>query len=146
MRALLLVVPPLAALLSGCTAAQLARNTVTQAHSHTDIVYRQVLDNLAASECNPEVLPHFSVVGTGGTLVIDDANANLGLAWDASSFIGTTLGLGASRSFEDGWTLAPVVDPDKLRAMRPRSKSSPAAKRTIRPAIPCCSPILAPTT
>lgn len=102
----------------GCTSAQLAHNTVTQANSHTDILYRQVLDNLAASECNRDVLPHFSVVGTGGTMVIDSASAEVGLAWDARSFIGSTLGLGGAREFEDSWTLAPIVNPDKLRAMR----------------------------
>jgi hypothetical protein len=104
--------------LAGCTAAQLAHNTVTQAHSHTDILYRQVLDNLAAAECNPDVLPHFSVVGTGGTTVIDAASANVGFDWDARTFLGTSLGLGGAREFEDGWTLAPTVNPDKLRAMR----------------------------
>jgi hypothetical protein len=102
----------------GCTHRQLAHNTVTQANTHTDIIYRQVLNNLAASECNPEVLPHFSVVGTGGTLVIDSANTSLGLDWDAFGFTGASLGLGADRSFEDGWTLAPVTNPDKLRAIR----------------------------
>jgi hypothetical protein len=108
----------LAVLQAGCTHRQLARNTVTQANTHTDIIYRQVLNNLAASECNPDVLPHFSVVGTGGTLVIDSANTNLGLNWDAFGFTGASLGLGADRAFEDGWTLAPVTNPDKLRAIR----------------------------
>ena len=113
----LIVVAALAAI-AGCTHVQLARNTVTQANSHTDIHYRQVLNNLAAFECNPNVLPHFSVIGTGGTQVTDIANSNLGLAWDARSFIGSTLGFGGEREMEDGWTLAPVVNPDKLRAIR----------------------------
>lgn len=102
----------------GCIHRQLARNTVTQANTHTDIIYRQVMNNLAASECNPDVLPHFSVIGTGGTLVIDSGNTNLGLDWDAFGFTGASLGVGADRSFEDGWTLAPVTNPDKLRAIR----------------------------
>ena len=118
MRAASTLIAIAALQLAGCTAAQLAHNTVTQAHSHTDILYRQVLDNLAAAESNPEVLPHFSVVGTGGTLVIDSASANVGFDWDARTFLGTSLGFGGSRGFEDGWTLAPVVNPDKLRAMR----------------------------
>lgn len=118
MRMAFILIAAAVAPLSGCTTAQLARNTVTQAHSHTDILYRQVLDNLAAAECNPDVLPHFSVVGTGGTLIIDSASANVGFDWDARTFLGSSLGLGGSRAFEDGWTLAPVVNPDKLRAMR----------------------------
>jgi hypothetical protein len=108
----------LAFMQAGCTHRQLAHNTITQANTHTDIIYRQVLNNLAAAECNPDVLPHFSVVGTGGTLVIDSANTNLGLTWDAFGFTGASLGLGADRAFEDGWTLAPVTNPDKLRAIR----------------------------
>ena len=103
---------------AGCTSRVLARNTVTQANTITDIHYRQVLTNLVSYEGNPDVLPHFSVVGTGGTLVVDSGNGNLGFAWDDRTFLGTTLGFGAERTFEDGWTLAPVVDPDKLRAIR----------------------------
>ena len=103
---------------SGCTHWQLKHNTVMQANTITDIHYKQVLNNLAAIESNPHGLPHFAVVGAGGTLVVDGANVNFGLSWDNTTLIGQALDLGGSRTFEDGWTVAPIVDPDKLRAMR----------------------------
>src|SRR5207249_7870315 len=66
----------LAAACAGCTHCQLSRSTVRQAGTITDLHYTQVLGNLAAFHCNPDVLPHFAVVGTGGTAVTDQASVN----------------------------------------------------------------------
>ena len=107
-----------AAACTGCTHRQLDRSTLRQAGTVTDIQYRQVLNNLAAFHCNPDVLPHFAVVGTGGTAVTDQASANVELEWDARTITRELLGLGASREVQEQWTLAPVVNPDKLRAIR----------------------------
>ena len=71
----------LAAACTGCTHCQLSRSTVRQAGTVTDLHYQQVLGNLAAFHCNPDVLPHFAVVGTGGTAVtvaiVDYGSGNL---------------------------------------------------------------------
>jgi len=108
----------LAAACTGCTHCQLSRSTVRQAGTITDLHYKQVLSNLATSQCNPDLLPHFAVVGTGGTSVSDQATANVELEWDARTITRELLGLGASREVQEQWTLAPVVNPDKLRAIR----------------------------
>ena len=44
--------------------------------------------------------------------------ANVELEWDARSIVRELLGIGATRQIEEQWTLAPVVNPDKLRAIR----------------------------
>ena len=53
----------IAALSSGCTHLQLSRSTLRQAGAITDLEYKQVVSNLAAYHCNPDVLPHFAIVG-----------------------------------------------------------------------------------
>ena len=103
---------------TGCTHCQLSRSTLQQANTITDLQYHQVLSNLALFHCNPDVLPHFSVVGTGGTSVSDQGMANVELEWDARTLTHELLGVGGSREIQEQWTLAPVVNPDKLRAIR----------------------------
>lgn len=102
----------------GCTHSQLLRSTLNQARTITDIEYDQVLTNLAMVQANPDVLPCFAVVGTGGTGVTDQATANTELEWDPATLARKLFGLNASRQVEEQWTLAPVVNPDKLRALR----------------------------
>src|SRR4051812_49177860 len=103
---------------AGCTHCQLSRSTLRQANTITDLQYNQVLSNLALFHCSPDVIPHFAVVGTGGTSVSDEGTANVELEWDARTITRELLGLGASREIQEQWTLAPVVNPDKLRAIR----------------------------
>jgi hypothetical protein len=102
----------------GCTHLQLSRSTTHQALTISDIHYDQVLSNLASFECNPNVLPHFAIVGAGGTLVHDEATANMELEWDTSTLARKLLGLSGTRQVEEQWTLAPIINPDKLRAIR----------------------------
>jgi hypothetical protein len=103
---------------AGCTHLQLSRSTTQQAHTISDIHYEEVLSNLASYECNPNVLPHFAIVGAGGTLVHDEATANMELEWNAGSLARKLFGLSGTRQVEEQWTMAPVVNPDKLRAIR----------------------------
>jgi hypothetical protein len=105
-------------LISGCTHLQLQTSTVKQAESITELFYRQVLNNLAMFHCQPDALPHFSVTGTGGTSVNDHGEATAEFEWDPFSIARQQLGLGGSREIEEQWTLAPVVNPEKLRAIR----------------------------
>jgi len=103
---------------AGCTHLQLSRSTLRQAGTITDLEYKQVMSNLASYHCNPDVLPHFAVVGTGGTSITDLGGVNVELEWDATSLIRELLGLQATREVQEQWTLAPVVNPDKLRAIK----------------------------
>src|SRR4051812_22775252 len=115
-RSLLLLLATVPSL--GCTHLQLSRSTSYQARTISDIHYDQVLSNLASYECNPNVLPHFAIVGAGGTLVHDEATANMELEWNAGSLARKLFGLSGTRQVEEQWTMAPVVNPDKLRAIR----------------------------
>jgi hypothetical protein len=103
---------------AGCTHVQLRRSTLDQASTITGLQYQQVLSNLASFHCHPEVLPHLAVVGTGGTSVSDEGTTNVELEWDPSQLVKTLLGLEGKRQIEEQWTLAPVINPDKLRAIR----------------------------
>ena len=103
---------------TGCTHRQLDRSTLRQAGTVTDIQYRQVLNNLAMVHANPDILPYFAVVGTGGTAVTDQASVNAELEWTGSALFRQMYVPGASREVQEQWTLAPVVNPDKLRAIR----------------------------
>ena len=107
-----------AATCTGCTHAQLGRSTLRQANTITDLQYKQVLNNLASSHRNPDVLPHFAVVGTGGTSVNDQASVNVELEWMPSAIAREMLAPGVARAVEEQWTLAPIIHPDKLRAIR----------------------------
>jgi hypothetical protein len=102
----------------GCTHHQLAHSTLQQAGTITDLHYKQVLSNIASYHTNAEVLPHFAVVGTGGTSVSDQASANAELEWVTGNIFRQMYVPGASRTVDEQWTMAPVVNPDKLRAMR----------------------------
>src|SRR4051794_3835710 len=106
------------ALSGGCTHRQLRRSTLSQAQTITDIQYDQVLTNLAMVRANPDVLPYFAVVGTGGTGVSDQGTASTELEWDTMTLARKMFGLNASRQVEEQWTMAPLVNPDKLRAIR----------------------------
>lgn len=64
------------------------------------------------------MLPNFAVVGTGGALVSDEGATNVELEWDPSQLAKSLLGLEGRRTIEEQWTLAPVINPDKLRAIR----------------------------
>jgi hypothetical protein len=103
---------------SGCTHVQLRRSTLDQASTITSLQYQQVLSNMAAFHCHPEVLPHLAVVGTGGALVSDEGATNVELEWDPSRLVKSLLGLEGRRKIQEQWTLAPVINPDKLRAIR----------------------------
>ena len=76
---------------SGCTHTQLSHSALHQADTTTDLQYNQVLSNLALFHCNPDALPHFSVVGTGGASVTDQGMAALGAA-DAANEAGASQG------------------------------------------------------
>ncbi|SFH73353.1 hypothetical protein [Planctomicrobium piriforme] len=104
--------------LSGCTHLQLSRSAVKQSESVTDLIYQQILDNLALFHCQPDALAHFAVVGTGGTAVNDHGEAGLELEWDPFSIVREQLGLSGFREIQEQWTLAPIVNPEKLRAIR----------------------------
>jgi hypothetical protein len=103
---------------AGCTHHQLRHSTLQQAGTITDIHYHQVLSNIASYHDNLDVLPHFAVVGTGGSSVNDQVSAFAELEWNPSTFARQMYVPQVSREVQGQWTLAPVINPDKLRAIR----------------------------
>jgi hypothetical protein len=105
-------------LLSGCTHIQLQHSTLKQETTLTDLQYRQVLNNLAMLIQNRGANPYFALSSGGTVQVSDTGSGMLGLTWDPFGFTGTSLGLGGSRNLTEAWSLAPVLNPDKINRMR----------------------------
>jgi hypothetical protein len=101
---------------SGCAHVQLAKNTVRQARTLSDIYEQQVLDNVAKFVYNFNSLPHFAIADGGTTAVNDQllGNGNLLLPIGTNS----SLGINGQRQCNDAWTLTPISDPRKLELMR----------------------------
>lgn len=105
-------------LCSGCTHCQLRRSTTNQEGTLPDLLFHEVLDNVARFQCNPGTLPYFAYASFGNSQVTDSGTATGGLGWDARSIVSETLGLNAERSVVEGWNLIPINDPGRLLAMR----------------------------
>lgn len=103
---------------SGCTHAQLRRSTVGQSSIVADIYQQQVLDNLARFVRDPNALPFFAVPREGYTTVVDLAEANGGISWDATQFSDAMLGGRGSRQIQQNYELVPISDPRKLELIR----------------------------
>lgn len=100
----------------GCTHGQLRYSSTRQGGTLTDIQYKQVLDNLAMFVANPDALPYFATAGSGSTQITDTTGLNA-LTWNWHPFSGVATLLG-TRGIVEQWGLAPVLEPDRLKAMR----------------------------
>lgn len=123
MRASILVIAAgLATCSAGCTHMRLEKNTVQLSASLTDLRYKQVLNNLAMIAHNSSMLPYYSIISGGTSQVVDSANINGGLGWGWDFTTGAnnsqTLGLGGSHETTENWSLDPLHDPERLKAMR----------------------------
>lgn len=99
---------------TGCTSLQLTRSTARQAATVNDLLYQQVLDNLAMYCLNPHALPSLATVKTGATQVGDTGSVGiLGVA-GLDSPVGASPTLAATRSVVDQWGTAPVTDENAL--------------------------------
>src|SRR5437667_11915450 len=105
-------------LLAGCTHQHLQLNTTAQIRTMMEIHQKQVLDNLALFIVNPEATPSFAVAGGGTTAINDSVGAGLGLNYTRVLFERWNLTSSASRGMSENWTLASIVDPEKLLLMR----------------------------
>jgi hypothetical protein len=80
--------------------------------------YHQVMDNLARIATDPGALPYFGVIEAGTTQISDSGSLTGSLGWDPHGLVSEMLGASGSRNINDQWTLDPIVNPDRLRAMR----------------------------
>ena len=115
MRNLLLVMAVCAC--HGCTMMSLERQTVTQTDTAIDIRYREVMDNLALIARNPSALPSYATIYSGTASVQDTGQliSTTTLPWSVGS---EALNPSFMRQIGDNWVLDPLVDPEKMEAIR----------------------------
>ena len=115
------------ACLAGCQELRLKDKTVTLATTTSDLLYQQVLDNLARLIQNPATLPYFDGPALGTAQVQCSVQANYIPGVDLLT-TGTKMGkyyfdkqgglLGGSYVGQEAWQIAPLVDPDRLYLMQ----------------------------
>ncbi len=103
---------------SGCTHAQLRRNTVNQMSTVHDLQQQQMLDNLAMFVQNRAAYPYFSVVTQGTSTLTDTGSLAATNSWSrvGGSFVFNSLGINPtdSRAAAEAWTINPINDSVKL--------------------------------
>ncbi len=105
--------------LSGCNAQQLRFTTMRLSETVPDLQERQVIENFARIAANPGALPYYTVISNGTVNVNDSGSGGLyALTLQHRFFPSATLDASASRSITGNWTLNPMSNPDRLRAMR----------------------------
>lgn len=103
---------------TGCTHNFLRRNTIRQASTISDVLYFQVMDNIATFCANQGALPHFAILNDGTTQATDQATPMGGLKWNPTTITEETLGLNANRQLTENWKMAPVTSAGRLKRMR----------------------------
>ena len=94
--------------------------------SEPDIYNQQILDNLARISADPTALPYFNTLDSGVPQVVDKLTLGGFLMFPAQSLVkqlhnqrGGQLGpLTGERDVTVNWTMKPVSDEGRLRAMR----------------------------
>lgn len=117
---LLLLVGALALGPVGCTHMALERKTLNQVGTVSELRYKQVMNNLAVTASEPSSIPFYSLLSGGGTTVTDSGKFGGAVEWtrEALGFSSGSISPEASRDVTETWTLDPVYEPEKLRAMR----------------------------
>src|SRR6185437_9466321 len=84
-----------------------------------DLQEKQVIDNFARIAANPGAIPYYSIINSGVANVQDSGSGGLfALTLQHHVFPSGTLTGTASRAVTGNWTLNPMTNPDRLRAMR----------------------------
>jgi hypothetical protein len=104
---------------TGCTTSQLRFTTLRLTTTIPDLQKRQVLDNFLGMSTDPSALPHFSVVTAGTATINDFGSGSLSFLAAHKLYTQGTYGpLNAGRTVNTNWSINPVNNPDRLRAMR----------------------------
>jgi hypothetical protein len=103
---------------AGCNSTQLRYDTLRLAATVPDLQERQVLDNLIRTATMPGSLPYFAVVDAGTANVTDTGSGSLSFTGVADHYTSGTYGTSGSRQITGNWSLKPLVNPDRLAAMR----------------------------
>jgi len=104
---------------TGCNAEQLRFTTLRLSQSIPDLQEQQVINNFARIAANPGSVPYYAVINAGTANILDTGSGGLG-ALTFQHHVGalSTLNATASRAVTGNWTLNPMSNPDRLRAMR----------------------------
>lgn len=102
---------------SGCTHQALARRTVYQGSTLTDLQYHQVLDNIAMFACNPDALPWHLKLNSGSVQVSDQGTGLFSDVFTADKPTIYTMTFSAQRGVVNQWAVIPTVDPENLAAL-----------------------------
>jgi hypothetical protein len=100
----------------------LERSSLSQTESITAMRYREVLEDFARTAQEPCALPAYASFYAGGVAVTDSASLGATTIWQhvvkMNGFGSQNANPGLSRQVGQNWTVDPVVDPEKLEAMR----------------------------
>jgi hypothetical protein len=103
----------------GCNSRQLRFTTMRLSESIPDLQERQVIENFARIAASPGAIPYYTVINSGTANITDNANGGLySLFLAPHSYTSGTLEGTLSRTVTGNWTLNPMSNPDRLRAMR----------------------------
>lgn len=104
----------------GCTTMSLERHTLEQIHSAVDCRNQQVLNCLATVAADGDALPSFALLSDGVTRVLDMGTVNANTTWTraVASFATESLAGTLSRSPQGQWTVDPIVEHERLEALR----------------------------
>jgi hypothetical protein len=103
----------------GCNQIQLLHNSGIQAPTASELLYEQVLDNVAMFETEGGTLPYFCLLDSGAITVETTGTANLTLTWpSAFSTSGMLFSPSLERRLQNNWIMKPVNGGDHLAAMR----------------------------
>ena len=100
-------------LICGCARDQLRYSSHRTSATATDILTRQVLDNLARAAETPAALPYFSVVGNGSVQITDGGTLGSNTTMAPHAFAQELLSLGASRNITEQWALGATTNPPR---------------------------------
>jgi hypothetical protein len=106
-------------LICGCNSRQLRFTTMRLSETIPDLQERQVIHNFARLAANPGAIPYYTVINSGTANITDNATGGFYTlflaphAYTTADLEGTM-----SRSVTGNWTLNPMSNPDRLRAMR----------------------------
>lgn len=104
-------------LISGCSHRFLQRRTNEQLSTLTEMNYKQVLNNLAMFECNPDMMAYFAVIGSGSTQGSDAFSGGTSIMWSDTALLNETLNLRGDRQLTGTWSPSPVQSAGRLQRL-----------------------------
>jgi len=102
---------------------QLRDKTMNLSATTTDLLYIQVLDNLARTIDNPSEMPFFNVPASGTAQLQQQVSATVTPGWGLFASTGALLFNSLTGAFspsqidQESWQVAPTGDPDRLALM-----------------------------